>query len=133
MKTTIQIRGIRVFETRMLLSGTAICLPGIGIFVHAGLSSQAKERVIQHEFGHYLDFQQGYLGNRKKLLGSYLLGFYVLIGLPSLLNLTPGFRLLSPFKGDHRRFWTELRANRLAKDFFGKELAPNFERYFPVE
>lgn len=126
------IQGIKVYRTRLIREGSGICLPGIGIFIHSSVQGPRFERMVQHEFGHFLDYQFGIEGDRKRLLGSYLLGFYVLIGLPSLLNLTPGFRLLSAFQGDHRTFWTELRANRLASDFFGKRLAPDFVRYFPL-
>jgi hypothetical protein len=125
--------GISVYQTSLIRRGSGICLPGIGIFIHKEVKGEHFRRLVQHEYGHFLDFKNGLEGKRITLLGSAFLGFYLLIGLPSLLNLTAGFRLLSPFKGDHRTFWTELRANRLAKEFFGKELAPNFERYFPIE
>lgn len=57
-------------------------------------------QICQHEFGHTADSQRfGWL---------YLL----VIGLPSLLNAMG--------KGDHNVFWTEIRANRHAKRYFGK-------------
>lgn len=125
--------GIKVYRTRFIRKGSGVCLPGIGIFIHKEVKGEHFRRLVQHEYGHYLDFKNGLEGKRITLLGSAFLGFYLLIGLSSILNLTPGFRLLPAFSGDHRTFWTELRANRLARDFFGKELASDFERYFPVQ
>lgn len=127
------VKGIGIYRTSFIWPGSGICLPGIGIFIHKAVTGAHFDRVVQHEFGHFLDYQSGYGGDRKKLLGSYLLGFYLFIGLPSLLNLTPVFRLLSAFRGDHRTFWTELRANSLAAKYFGNRLAPDFHRYFPLD
>jgi hypothetical protein len=126
------LSGIGVFQTRFILPGSGICLPGIGIFLHSGITGESRNRIIQHEFGHYLDYKFGVDGDRKKLLGSYLLGFYVRIGVPSLLNLVWGINRLSAFSGNHRRYWTEIRANRLAKAHFGNSLARDFESFFPV-
>lgn len=88
-------------------------------------------QIIQHEYGHFLDFKYGLNGDRKKFLGSYHLGFYFLLGIPSLFNLIPFINRIPRFKGDHRTFWTELRANSLAKAYFGEFLAEGFERNFP--
>ena len=126
------IQGIPVYQTRWIRKGSGICLPGIGIFVHEDVSGDSFEQLIQHEYGHYLDYNYGFMGDRKKFLGSHRLGFYVKIGLPSVLNLLPGFCLLPAFKGDHRRFWTELRANGLACQFFGNTLARDYRRQFPL-
>lgn len=126
------LEGIRVFQTNWIKSGSGICLPGIGIFIHSDIPEFAKKRIIQHEFGHYLDYKSGLDGDRKRLLGSYLLGFYVLIGIPSFLNLISGVNRLPMFSGDHRTYWTEIRANRLAKTHFGNYLANDFDRYFPI-
>ncbi|HSF53929.1 MAG TPA: hypothetical protein VLA71_09270 [Algoriphagus sp.] len=132
IKNIALVEGIRIFQTRWIKSGSGICLPEIGIFIHSEIPDHAKKRIIQHEFGHYLDYKNGFEGERKKLLGSYLLGFYILIGIPSLLNLVPGFNRLPVFSGDHRTFWTEIRANRLSKSHFGRFLADDFDRFFPV-
>lgn len=57
-------------------------------------------QICMHEFGHTADSQ---------LFGwAYLL----VIGLPSLLSAFG--------KGDHNVFWTEIRANRHAKNYFSK-------------
>jgi len=126
------LHGIGVFQTGLILSGTGICLPGIGIFIHDRIPESARKRIIQHEYGHYLDYKSGDEGDQKRFLGSHLLGFYLKIGLPSLLNLMWGINKIPAFSGNHRRFWTEIRANRLAKNHFGKTLAEDFERYFPT-
>lgn len=126
------IRGISVFQTSWIVPGSGICLPGIGIFIHSGIPKASRKRIIQHEFGHYLDYKFGVDGDRKKLLGSYQLGFYLEIGLPSLLNLVWGVNRMPAFSGEHRTYWTEIRANRLAKAHFGNSLAQDFDRFFPV-
>jgi hypothetical protein len=125
--------GISVFKTAFIRSGSGICLPGIGIFIHTKVEGEDFDRMLQHEYGHYLDFKIGFGGKRLTFLGSAFLGFYLLIGLSSILNLTPGFRLIPTFKGDHRTFWTEIRANTLASEFFGKLLAKDFERHYPTK
>lgn len=125
------VQGIRIFRSPWVVRGSAICLPGLGIFLSKTLPQSSDKAIIQHEYGHYLDYLRGFEGDQKRFLGSRLLGFYLKIGLPSLLNLTPGLRHLPWFKGNHRLFWTELRANHLASAHFGKELAEGFERRFP--
>ena len=57
-------------------------------------------QICMHEFGHTADSQRfGWL-------------YLPVIGLPSLLSAFG--------KGDHRVFWTEIRANHHAKRYFGK-------------
>lgn len=126
------LHGIEVFQTSLIWPGTGICLPGIGIFIHDAIPESARKRIIQHEYGHYLDYKIGDAGDQKRFLGSHLLGFYLKIGLPSLLNLMWGINKIPAFSGDHRRFWTETRANRLANSHFGETLAEDFDRYFPT-
>lgn len=126
-----RLDGIAAYRTRWLVSGSGICLPGIGIFIHADIPAKATTRIVQHEYGHFLDYKCGLNGDRKCFLGSYLLGFYLKIGLPSLLNLLWGISRIPAFAGDHRTFWTEIRANRLAVAHFGSSLAVDFLAYFP--
>jgi hypothetical protein len=128
-----KLEGIGVFQTPFLVKGSAICLPGIGIFLSDSIQGFLQKAVIQHEFGHYLDYLHGYEGDRKRFLGSGLLGFYLKIGLPSLFNLIPGLNLLPWFAGPHRLFWTELRANQLASLYFGETLASDFSFRFPSQ
>lgn len=57
-------------------------------------------QICQHEFGHTADSQRfGWL-------------YLPVIGLPSLMSALG--------KGDHNVFWTEIRANRHAKRYFGE-------------
>ena len=128
-----KVDGIRIFRTPFLVKGSAICLPGIGIFLSSAIPEFAHVPIIQHEYGHFLDYQKGCEGDHKRFLGSKFLGFYLKIGMPSLLNLTPGFKNLRWFRGDHRVFWTEIRANRLAVAHFENYLAEGFTRRFPIQ
>ncbi len=133
IKNISKLSGIRVYQTSWILAGSGICLPGIGIFISSEIPESAKQQIIQHEFGHFLDYRYGVDGDQKRLFGSRLLGFYLLIGIPSLFNLIPFINRLPIFKGDHRAFWTEIRANQLAKAHFGEMLAKGFDRRFPSE
>ena len=71
-------------------------------------------QICMHEFGHTADSQ---------LFGWFYLPF---IGLPSLFSAYG--------KGDHNVFWTEIRANHHAKQYFGKyySIAWN-ENGYPTE
>lgn len=122
-----------MYQTPWMLRGSGICLPGIGIFIHSSIPEKAKLGIIQHEYGHFLDYKFGSNADQKRLLGSRLLGFYLLIGIPSLLNLVPILNRIPAFSGPHRTFWTEIRANKLAKAHFGEKLAEDFHRYFPSQ
>ncbi|TDQ19519.1 hypothetical protein DFQ04_1342 [Algoriphagus boseongensis] len=128
-----KVKGIKVVESFVLAKGSAICLPGFGILISSSIPESIRLEIIQHEYGHYLDYLFGIEGDRKKFLGSAFLGFYLKIGLPSLLNLIPGFNRLPWFKGSHRVFWTEIRANRLAHTYFQNDLAEGFSRRFPTQ
>lgn len=72
-----------------------------GPWMHGeGESFILGNQLCMHEFGHTADSQR---------FGWAYLPF---IGLPSLLSAIS--------KGDHNVFWTEIRANRHAKYYFGK-------------
>ena len=77
----------------------------VGLWAGSWMKGEGERYVLgnqicMHEFGHTVDSRRfGWL---------YLL----IIGLPSLLNALG--------KGDHNVFWTETRANRHAKRYFGK-------------
>ena len=128
-----RVQGISVYQTSWILRGSAICLPGIGIFLSESIPDSSQKSIIQHEYGHFLDYQNGVEGDRKKFLGSYLLGFYLKIGIPSIFNLTPILQRIPIFEGEHRTFWTEIRANKLASIHFGDLLAEGFETRFPTQ
>lgn len=96
---------VSIYEYKKLKGG--ITLPGIGIFVY----SKNDKALMQHEYGHYLDF----LFFRKKygLLLAFII-YYTYIGLPSLL-----VSVYSKIKLNRRvNFYTEKRADNLAKHFF---------------
>lgn len=129
----VNFPGIKLFETNLILKGSAICLPGIGIFIHFGIKGQSQNRVLQHEYGHYLDYKISKDLRRKRTLKSPILGFYVGIGLPSILNTIPLMNKIPGLRGSHRDYWTEVRANRLAADWFGDRLAADFIKFHPSE
>ena len=133
IKNPEKVKDIRVFQTPLLVRGSAICLPGFGIFLSQSIPENAQKAIIQHEYGHFLDYRDGLDGEKMRFLGSSFLGFYLKIGIPSLFNLVPVIKRLSWFKGDHRVFWTEIRANQLASRHFGNLLAEGFEKRFPTQ
>jgi len=79
--------------------------------------------MLQHEYGHYLDF----LSILKK--SSFVIAvikYYIKIGLPSLFSAVKD-------KNNHKSFKTEIRANKLAVKWFGKNLASGFKDVYPVK
>lgn len=111
---------INVYHTKWVRG--AVCLPGLGIFINKHLFPDwYLPYVMQHEYGHYLDYKFA-----KDLKPMSLLQFYIRIGLPSLINAATGLG------GKHKTFWTELRANRMAKKYLGDKLLKNYENYFPL-
>lgn len=132
IKNIEKLDGIRVFRTSFIKNGSGICLPGIGIFIHSEIPDSDRMQIIQHEYGHFLDYQFGVNEDLKKLFNSRFLGFYILIGIPSVFNLIPILNRIPYFSGPHRTFWTEIRANRLAKAHFGDSIAKGFDRNFPT-
>lgn len=120
MKKIKSFEGINAYSTRWVRG--AVCLPVIGIFVNEKhYSKRFLSYVLQHEYGHYLDYK-----NSEDLMPFPLLQFYIKIGLPSLFNTITGIG------GPHRIYWTEHRANKYAKAYFKDELMPGYEQYFPV-
>ncbi|MGI8892822.1 MAG: hypothetical protein ACR2GN_05115, partial [Bacteroidia bacterium] len=77
--------GINIYETKLLKSGSALTLPGIGIFIHVDLKGILKTRMLQHEYGHYLD----YLSISTNRFYRFI-KFYFFIGLPSFINAAIG-------------------------------------------
>lgn len=106
--------GVKIYESRLAASG-AITLPGIGIFVHPGGGKDVG--LLQHEYGHYLDYK---FSPDLNSFGtpSATLNFYLTIGLPSIFNAATGLG------GDHGTYWTEIRANQWAQSWFGDKLSP---------
>lgn len=121
--------GIKIYETSLAIG--AITLPGIGILVYPG--GGKDKALLQHEYGHYLDYKfSGDLNFHPKSPSSAL-NFYMMIGIPSLLNTIPFVNELPGLDGSHRNYWTEIRANQWAESWFGDNLAPDFKNRFPTK
>lgn len=100
---------IKLFESNLFKGG--ITLPGIGIIV----SNKKDIALIQHEYGHYLDFK-----NYKTKYGTIisLVVYYCYIGLPSLYNSIID-KIFN--RKTHTFFYAETRADNLAKAFFERK------------
>lgn len=104
-----KFEGIDVYESKSL--GTVnyraerhggITLPGRGIIVGEGAFSRGiSPFVVKHEFGHIL---------QARALG--YVNFYKNIGIPSLWSAS--------FGNSHHTLWTEVWANNLSYNYFGK-------------
>jgi len=98
--------GIRIFAlnfSRFNL-GSAITIPGIGIFV--GLRQINNINLLRHEFGHILQYRQ-----------KGFLFFWFRVAPASLLS---AFKTSINKKHIHMHIWTEWSANRLSYDYFGQ-------------
>lgn len=40
-----------------MAEGTGVTLPGIGIFIHSSVKGRNRESMLQHEYGHFLDYK----------------------------------------------------------------------------
>ncbi len=94
--------GINVLETSFMAKDEGITLPPFGIVV----DSETSLDVIQHEYGHYLQYKE---------LG--LIDFYKNIGLPSIYNGLEN-SLHIPKSVPHRYYRTETDANYRAQKFY---------------
>jgi hypothetical protein len=98
--------GVRIYESPRLGHGYnsgGIALPGLGIILGVGAYSKKLDLgLVQHEYGHFLQF---------RLIG--WLRFYLLVGIPSLLSAWTRWH-----KKPHQLYWTELWANHLASQRF---------------
>ena len=116
--------GINIYQNDDKSDMTAVTLPGFGIYIGGGYSGRNLTRVMQHEYGHYLDYK---FSPNLNFRGHRFLNFYFLIGIPSLFNATTGLG------GSHKYYWTEIRANQWAEIWFGKNLDPDFLKNFPTK
>ena len=114
---------INIYETKLIKRNSGITLPGIGIFIHQDIKGLQRLRMLQHEYGHFLDYQFNF---KKKIPFLSLMKFYVVVGIPSIFNLITGFG------GEHRSYFTEKRANKLAERWFGSNLAQGFTQHYPL-
>ncbi|WP_144605507.1 hypothetical protein [Algoriphagus algorifonticola] len=105
-----------------MAEGTGVTLPGIGIFIHSSVKGRNRESMLQHEYGHFLDYKLSfdlYNTSTPTIPNIPILNFYLQIGIPSILNLTPGFNKIPGLDGRHKDFYTEKRADWWSKVFFG--------------
>jgi hypothetical protein len=103
--------GLRIHITAKLTGGADIALPP-RLYVAADFKSSAYgEAVIQHGYGHYLQYlKHGFL-------------YYYLLIVPSSI-------WFAIRKNDYG--WTELEANKLAHKFFGVNSLMGKNKYFPL-
>jgi RHS repeat-associated protein len=102
--------GIEIYQNRNPNDDTAVTLPGNAIYIGGGYKGDELTMVMQHEYGHYLQYKE---------VGMW--DFYTKIGYPSLTST-----------GNHQVFWTETWANRLAYNFFGNNIHPKFTTFYPL-
>jgi hypothetical protein len=129
----VNFPGIKLYETRFIVPRSAICLPSVGIFIHSDTPKKSRLRIFQHEYGHFLDYLMIKDLLEKRTFKSPLFYFYFRIGIPSLLNTIPLINKIPGLQGSHLDYWTELRANRLATQWFGDRLANDFHQFHPTD
>ncbi|MBX2913135.1 MAG: hypothetical protein KF717_13235 [Cyclobacteriaceae bacterium] len=99
--------GVKIYETSLMREYSGVTLPGIGILIHPSVRGVSRTKMLQHEYGHFLDSQY-FKGAR----------FYTEIGIPSIWNT-----ISDP--SSHDSYWTEIRANKRAERFFGENYIPD--------
>lgn len=109
-KPNMEFNGVPVFFSTVgdLKNGAAFTLPGIGIFINP--NARNDNDLLRHEFGHWLIALKE--GNE---------AFYSIDVPLSLLS--------AKFSEDHQSSWTEVRANDLSYQYFGKPADWNFKDY----
>lgn len=118
--------GVKIYQSRLVAYGSAVTLPGIGILIHPSITGIDMVQTLQHEYGHYLDYKFSPDLNQNMQSPSSMLNFYVAIGIPSIFNAATGFG------GNHYSYWTEIRANQWAKNWFGASYISD-EYYYPTK
>lgn len=104
------IKGINYYSTNLFNEG-AITLPGFGTIVGRNNYDLPQDWLIQHEYGHYLQFQR--LREKYYLMGAYPM-YYLGIGIPSLYSASTSSSGI-----EHHQFYTEHGADILAYRHFG--------------
>jgi hypothetical protein len=107
-----QYPGISIYQNYDVSDKAAVTLPGFGIYIGGGYKGTQLTKIMQHEYGHYLDYR---FSPDLNINGMGFTNFYLGIGLPSIFNAATGIG------GPHSSFWTETRANRWAEIWFGKD------------
>jgi hypothetical protein len=101
--------GILICKTNKLKRGADIVIPP-RLFVAADYKEYYGEAILQHGYGHYLQYRK-----------HGLLYYYFVV--------VPVSFWAAIFKNDYA--WTELEANRLAHAFFGNDSLMG-TKYFPI-
>lgn len=114
-----RFEGIRVFaiNTGRFNRGSAVTIPGIGIFV--GAKQLNNIELLRHEFGHILQRRQ-----------KGALFYWLRIAPVSLWSAIKTSTL--PKKHIHMYTWTEWSANRLSYDYFNQPASWDLKKY-PVK
>lgn len=115
--------GISIYQNNDKSDMTAVTLPGFGIYIGGGYEGTQLTKVMQHEYGHYLDYT---FSPDINFNGQGFIGFYLMIGVPSLFNAATGIG------GSHSSYWTERRANQWAEIWFGNDYIKD-SKYYPTK
>lgn len=110
---------VKIYESDYILDRTAVSIPGVGIFIHPSYKGIGRIKVLQHEYGHYLDAKYN-IGLTYNSVG--YTNFYLMVGIPSLITSTGLF-------GEHKSYSYEIRANKWAKWFFGNNYITDETNY----
>jgi len=110
-----RFEGIKIFtlNTGIFNRGSAITIPGIGIFL--GVNQINNTDLIRHEFGHILQCRQ-----------KGALFFWFIIGPVSLFS---AFKTSINKNHIHMHSWTEWTANNLSNIYFKQPSNWDFKNY----
>ncbi|QKG52852.1 RHS repeat-associated core domain-containing protein [Hymenobacter sp. BRD67] len=112
-----QYPGIKIYESSAVVKeNTAVTIPGIGIFIHPSIKKLARVQVLQHEYGHFLDFSFAPDINSPTQIP--FVQYMFIIGIPSVFDLVRGSN-----STEHHDFYTEQRADQWAAIYFGTNYA----------
>jgi RHS repeat-associated protein len=110
--------GIKIYQNYDPNDWTAVTLPGFGIYIGGHYTGDGLRKVMQHEYGHYLDYKNNMPAAVR------FPQFYLMIGVPSSLNAADQW-----LGGPHSCFFTEIRANAEAQSYFGQTYLPDAKLY----
>jgi hypothetical protein len=116
--------GIKIYQTPLVVEGTGVTIPGIGILISSSIKpGLGMTQMLQHEYGHFLDYTfspdiNGALNPASPNLP--WVNYMIIIGIPSAFDLMRGSSY-----DEHHDFYTEKRADQLAKIWFGSNYKGN--------
>jgi len=109
--------GIKIYQTSAVVSGTAVTIPGLGIFISNDYDPGLEmTQTLQHEYGHFLDytFSPDLNGAGQFMPTIPWVNYMTIIGIPSAFDLMTGSTY-----DEHHDFYTEQRADAWAAIWFG--------------